>query len=304
MASQPRPGQAAPNRAVLANALDYAVERRLLNTNPASGIKWKAPKTTHEVDRRCVVNHTQARQLFKAAREQAPSGPRPAAFYAVMYYAALRPEETVNLRRDNLTIPPLALNEETGEYEEPADNWGTLRFCSSSPEVGTEWTDDGARREQRQLKSRPVGEWRRVPVAPPLTRILREHLTAFGTGPGGRIFTGIQRGELSSITYRRMWDRARSSALTPAEYASPLGKRVYDLRHACVTTWLNSVIPPAQVAESAGHSVAVLLKTYAKCIDGQDEDARRRLGEALGELGQPLASETGDQMNASDQGGD
>ncbi len=38
----------------------------------------------------------------------------------------------------------------------------------------------------------------------------------------------------ASVTYRRSWDKARSAALTPAEYASPPGKRVYDLRHACV----------------------------------------------------------------------
>jgi hypothetical protein len=32
----------------------------------------------------------------------------------------------------------------------------------------------------------------------------------------------------------------------------PLGGRVYDLRHACLTTWLNNGVPPAQVAEWAG----------------------------------------------------
>jgi hypothetical protein len=36
-----------------------------------------------------------------------------------------------------------------------------------------------------------------------------------------------------------------------------------------------------QVAEWAGHSVHVLLKVYAKCIDGQDEAARRRIEAAL-----------------------
>ena len=34
-------------------------------------------------------------------------------------------------------------------------------------------------------------------------------------------------------------------------------------------------------SEWAGHSVAVLLKIYAKCLDGQDAIARRRIGEAL-----------------------
>jgi integrase len=85
---------------------------------------------------------------------------------------------------------------------------------------------------------------------------------------------------------RRVWDKARRAALTPGEYASPLAKRVYDLRHACVSTWLNGGVPPAQVAEWAGHSVAVLLKVYAKCIDGQDQIAKRRIEDALGETGE------------------
>ena len=88
----------------------------------------------------------------------------------------------------------------------------------------------------------------------------------------------VWRGELD--TYRRVWDRARRAALTSAEYSSPLARRVYDLWHACVSTGLNGGVPPARVAEWARHSVAVLLKVYAKCIDGQDELARRRIEEA------------------------
>ena len=86
---------------------------------------------------------------------------------------------------------------------------------------------------------------------------------------------------MASITYRRAWDKARGNTLTPAEYASPLARRVYDLRHACVSTWLNGGVAPAQVAEWAGHSVAVLLS--AKCIDGQDQVAKRRIEDALRE---------------------
>lgn len=48
----------------------------------------------------------------------------------------------------------------------------------------------------------------------------------------------------------------------------------------------------AQVAEWAGHSVAILLKIYAKCIDGQDDIAKRRIEEALGDPGED-ASEPG-----------
>jgi len=52
--------------------------------------------------------------------------------------------------------------------------------------------------------------------------------------------------------WRRAWAKARLATLTPAECASPLARRVYDLRHACVSTWLNGGIAPAQVAEWAG----------------------------------------------------
>lgn len=41
---------------------------------------------------------------------QEPSGPRLVTFFAVLYYAGLRPEEAVNLRRENITLPPLTLS--------------------------------------------------------------------------------------------------------------------------------------------------------------------------------------------------
>jgi integrase len=71
------------------------------------------------------------------------------------------------------------------------------------------------------------------------------------------------------------------AALNPAEQASPLAQRPYGLRHACLSTWLNGGVYPTQVAESAGHSVDVLLRIYAKCIVGQDELAKRRISQAL-----------------------
>ncbi|MEV6111237.1 hypothetical protein AB0L59_01665 [Streptomyces sp. NPDC052109] len=63
--------------------------------------------------------------------------------------------------------------------------------------------------------------------------------------------------------------------LSPEEFASPLGRRVYDLRHTCLTNWLNDGIPPAQVAEWAGNSVPVLLAIYARCISGQLGDLKQ-----------------------------
>lgn len=60
-----------------------------------------------------------------------------------------------------------------------------------------------------------------------------------------------------------------------------MAQRPYDLRHACVSTWLNAGVPATQVAEWAGHSVDVLMRVYAKCIYGQEEAARKRIEAAL-----------------------
>jgi hypothetical protein len=51
---------------------------------------------------------------------------------------------------------------------------------------------------------------------------------------------------------------------------SPLARTPYDLRPAAVSTWLNGGVPPTTVAEWTGHSVEVLLRIYAKCLDGSD----------------------------------
>lgn len=80
--------------------------------------------------------------------------------------------------------------------------------------------------------------------------------------------------------YQRVWSKARTAALTPDEEASPLAGRPYDLRHAALSTWLNAGVPATQVAEWAGNGVHVLLRVYAKCVAGQEENARRRVEEA------------------------
>ena len=59
-----------------------------------------------------------------------------------------------------------------------------------------------------------------------------------------------------------------------------LARRPYDLRHAALSTWLNAGVPALQVAERADHSADVLLRVYAKCISGQQDEAKRRIEEA------------------------
>lgn len=80
----------------------------------------------------------------------------------------------------------------------------------------------------------------------------------------------------------RAWTEARKIASTPRQVDSPLAGVAYDLRHAALSTWLNGGVEPTDVAERAGNSVDVLMKRYAKCLDGRHERNNRRIQKALG----------------------
>ena len=118
----------------------------------------------------------------------------------------------------------------------PAAGWGELLLRSSTPEAGASWTDSGRRREERQLKHRARGETHLVPAPPALTALLHAHMESFGTGPDGLLFRGVRGGGLAESTYCRVWRNARHVVLTADEVASPLAHRLYDLRHAAVST--------------------------------------------------------------------
>jgi hypothetical protein len=51
----------------------------------------------------------------------------------------------------------------------------------------------------------------------------------------------------------------------------------------------NSGVPATEVARRAGHSVAVLVKVYAHCIDGEDGTVNKRIADALGGPDEPGA---------------
>jgi len=256
-------------RKIFNTAVEYAVELNALECNPVPALKWKPPRTSHHIDRRVVANPVQVRTLLNAIREQPRSGPRLVAFFGCLYYAGMRPEEAVALAKPNLALP--------------AKGWGEFNLETAEPHAGREWTNSGESRDRRQLKQRARGETRTVPCPPELTTLIHEHIERFGTGPDGRLFTGERNhGELPKLTIIRAWKRARQDVFTPEVAASPLAGTPYDLRHAAVSTWLNGGIPPTQVAEWAGHSVEILLKIYAKCLDGGKEHLRARVQAALG----------------------
>ncbi len=199
-----------------------------------------------------------------------------------MYFGGLRPAEAVGLVETDLDLP--------------SQGWGSALLHRTRPSVGRQWTDSGETHDDSGLKNRPNEDVRRVPIPPHLVAVLREHLTTFGTADDGRLFFSEKGSVVPSSTYYRVWQEARLLALPPAVAASPLASRPYDLRHSALSTWLNagvdaSAVRPSarkvrarlKVAERAGNSVEVLLTRYAKCLDGRQDVANRRIEDLLRE---------------------
>ncbi|MFJ8943315.1 tyrosine-type recombinase/integrase [Streptomyces sp. NPDC102395] len=266
------------NRRILNVVMKHAIRRRVLRTNPLSKGKeaTTVTKTSNAVDKRSLMNADQAAALLGWIRRRPRGGKRLHAFFATLYYCALRPEEAVAMRLQDVRLPA----------PDAGDQWCELLIHTATPEVGKQWTDTGEIHEERDLKGRAEGETRTVPGHPALTRILRQHIEDEQLKPGDLLFQGETGGILAGSVIRRAWRSARKAVLPPHVFDSPTGRRVYDNRHTRLTKWLNDGIPPAQVAEWAGNSVPVLLAAYARCVEGQLPDLKRRL-EAAGDLPEP-----------------
>lgn len=258
-------------RRALNTALEHAVATGELPENPLQASRKKRVGSTDVVDRRILVNAVQGRQLLTAVSYVGSwgrnRGRRLVAFYAVLYYAGLRPAEAVGLRLSDCHLP------EAG--------WGTLTLRETRPVSGKQWTDSGERHDRRGLKAREAAADRPVPIPPVLVAILRAHLNEFGTAKEGRVFGNERGAVVGSSTYWRVWEEARAYALPPERVASPLAGRPYDLRHACITRWLNAGVPIAEVARRVGNSPEVIHRRYHGCVDGHEEAANAKIAKTL-----------------------
>ncbi len=102
-----------------------------------------------------------------------------------------------------------------------------------------------------------------MPFPPPLTAMLHHHIEQYGVAEDGQLFRSMDGGDIAESTLARVWDRASKAALTPEEYRSPLTRRPYDLRHACVSTWLAPSVRGDLSVTTNGSGVQVgSLRTY------------------------------------------
>ena len=114
-------------RAVFHNALGYAVELGLLPANPASTVQWHAPKAAVAVSPPTVASPAQVQAILT---QVALMRPDLVAFFACLYYAALRPEEALALRQSHLTLP--------------AHGRGAMNLTGACPRTAAAWTSNGS----------------------------------------------------------------------------------------------------------------------------------------------------------------
>nr|WP_190022219.1 site-specific integrase [Streptomyces hiroshimensis] len=261
-------------------AMEYAVQEGYLDANPLVGMKRTGPSRSGAVDPRVLVNEVQGRQLLTAVSYVGSvhrnRGRRLVPFYGCILYGATRPAEAVALREPQCFLP------RTG--------WGTITPKETRPVAGKSWTDSGERHDARGLKSRDVDADRTTPIPPILVWLLREHVAEFGFAPDGRFFANERGGLVGSSSYWRVWQEARELALPPEKADSPLARRPYDLRSTCITNWLRSGLPVAEVARRAGNSPEVIHRNYAGCIDESEEANNRKIEETMGWDSDPEAS--------------
>ncbi|GAQ73819.1 tyrosine-type recombinase/integrase [Streptomyces reticuliscabiei] len=253
-------------------AMEYAIQKGYLEKNPIAGLKRPTTGGSGVVDPRALMNGIQGREFLAAVSYVGTMhrnrGRRLVAFFACILYAAMRPAEVVALRLDDCHLP------ETG--------WGVLTLRGTRPVSGKQWTDSGKPHDSRGLKARAPGTERPVPIPPVLVAMLRAHLEEFGTAKDGRLFQNERGGLVGASCYWRVWHEARLYAFPPRKVASPLARKPYDGRATCITDWLRSGLPVAEVARRAGNSPEVIHRHYAGVVDDSEEENNKKIEKTMG----------------------
>ncbi|MBV7651051.1 tyrosine-type recombinase/integrase [Streptomyces albidoflavus] len=253
-------------------AMAYAIQKGYMGENPIAGLERPTTAATGPIDPRVLMNAVQGREFLTAVSYVGSvhrnRGRRLVAFFGCILYAAMRPAEVVGLRLDDCYLP------ETG--------WGVLTLRETRPVSGKKWTDSGDRHDKRGLKMRDPQADRPVPIPPVLVAMLRAHVKEFGTAADGRLFQNERGGLVGTSSYWRVWQEARPLAFPPHKVASPLARKPYDGRATCITDWLRSGLPVAEVARRAGTSPEVIDRHYAGCLDNSEEENNKKIEKAMG----------------------
>ena len=250
------PGTIHKARTLLSSVLRHAAANGAIMANPLSLVRAPNPAPCDAVEplSPVVVERIRAAMLKPAPREIAASSPgqrgrrrydlpapgtprtrqRDALIVSILAYAGLRPGE---LR----ALPLGAVRENTILVQRAANPDGT----------------------SKPTKNR---QHRTVRLLSAVAHDVREYKLAIGRPPDEELFLLDDEGKPWDKNAWQMW---RADRWAPACRAAGLERvpRPYDLRHSFASLLLAEGRQPVWVARQLGHSLAVLLSTYAHLIE-------------------------------------
>jgi integrase len=250
-------------RTLLSSVLRHAAESEAIPGNPISLVR--APKANQR-DAVSPLAPATIEAIALALRQPAareiaasPPGQRPRRRYE------LPPPGTPQTRRRDALIVSLLAYAGLRPGELRALRWEDVHEHTILVQRAA--NPDGS------IKATKTGRRRAVRLLAPLAQDLREYRLAVGRPPARALIVASAAGTPWTKTD---WENWRERQWAPACRAAGLDPvpRTYDLRHSFVSLLLAEGRQPVWIAQQAGHSLAVLLSTYAHLIEEYAERER------------------------------
>jgi integrase len=272
-----QPGTIHKARTLLSSVLRHAAESEQIPANPLSLVR-APPAGQHDAVTPMApltVERIRAAMLTPAPREIAASH---AGQRARRRYELPAPGTEQTRRLDALIVSFLAYaGLRPGELR--ALRWG---------DIGETIHVQRAADPEGNIKPTKTGHRRSVRLLAPLAQDLREYRLAAGRAPDTSLILHDDHGRAWTKAAWQMWRVDRWAPACRAAGLDPV-PRPYDLRHSFASLLLAEGRQPVYVARQLGHSLAVLLSTYAhllaefehrESIDSEEEitKARRKVG--------------------------
>jgi integrase len=231
---------------ILTNALNRAVEQRLIATSPAQPLRRRLPR----VERRemAVLDQSQSQQLLVAAR---PTALYPAIMLALA--TGMRRNEALALRWTNVDF-----------------DRGSILVAESLEEIGKTIRVKPPKNDKARTVTLPASANEELRC---LKRDQAEQLLGLGVRQTGDTLVctredgSMLRPSMLSDGFRALIRRTGLPVI-----------RFHDLRHSHATQLLLAGVHPKVAAERLGHAdVGLTLNTYSHVLPGMQEDAAARI---------------------------
>jgi integrase len=247
-------------RSVLRVALQEAVVRELLPSNPVDRLGRDVSAADHSERPRRSLTLDEARRVLAALEDPRWAEWRP--LWRTALLSGLRLGELRGLRRQDVELAP----------EDTQGGWLRVR---------QQWTRDAG----KDVLSKPKGrKTRDVPITPPLARTLRAHLASLGGSsfvttdedekeePVATLVFGDAEGRPFSDwrcrrALRGLMRELGMAPLTP-----------HELRHSAATLNLAAGVPLSLVSWLLGHTTAAITQVYLHPMADVQQEAARRFG--------------------------